>query len=73
METFRSQFSAGNTFHTYQAISCVQMGPSRTTLLKLAPPDFFRLWLGLAVEDLCTSPSALSLLMYGLLTALAMS
>lgn len=36
-EMFWSHFSVGNTFHTYQAISCVQMGPTHTTLLKLAP------------------------------------
>lgn len=36
-EMFWSHFSVGNTFHTYQVISCVQMGPTHTTLLKLAP------------------------------------
>lgn len=36
-EMFWSNFSVGNTFHTYQVISCVQMGPTHTTLLKLAP------------------------------------
>lgn len=37
-ETFRSHFRVGSTFHTYQAISCVQMGPSHPTLSKFAPP-----------------------------------
>ena len=36
-EMFWIYFSVGNTFHTYQMISCVQMGPTHTTLLKLAP------------------------------------
>jgi len=39
----------------------------------ITPPDSFCLWLELAVEDLSTSPSAIFLLMYALLTALATS
>lgn len=62
---FWSNFNVKNTFRTYQAISCVQLELTHTTLLKLVPLQI--------PSTVSTSSSLLSLLMYELLTAWARS